>query len=271
MIQNIIVDLDGTLVGSEGLIADCVWQAIEKAQAKGIHFHISTGRPGFGAAKKIATRLNENSPHVFQHGAEISYPSGKMLKVFSLPEARALEILEKSRERNIMLEIYSTTNLFIEDKGDIIKTHAKSLGIPAITRDLEEVIKNEPVLRAQYILGKENMDVLEQLTNDDVVQGFGLAGLAKLNKYQFVSFTKSGVDKGLGVKTLAEELRFSLENTMAIGDSTGDVSMLDVVAYPVIMGNAPEELKEKYEQVAGHVDKCGIVEVIEDAISRYPS
>ena len=270
MIQDIIVDLDGTLVGPEGLIADCVWQVIEKAKSKGIRFHIATGRPGFGAAKKIAARLNEKSPHVFQHGAEISYADGKVLKVFSLPEARALEILEKSRERNIMLEIYSTTNLFIEDKSDILKTHAKSLGIPPITRDLEEVIKNEPVLRAQYILGKENLDVLEQLANDEVMQGFGFAGLAKLNEYQFVSFTKSGVDKGLGVKTLAEELRFSLENTMAIGDSAGDAPMLDVVAHPVIMANAPEELKEKYPHVAGSVDNCGIVEVIETAISQYP-
>ena len=270
MIQNIIVDLDGTLVGSEGLIADCVWQAIERAQAKGIHFHISTGRPGFGAAKKIALRLNANSPHVFQHGAEISYPNGKMLKVFSLPEVRALEILEKSRERNIMLEIYTTTNLFIEDKSDILRIHAKSLGIPPIARDLEEVIKNEPVLRAQYILSKEDSDVLEQLRNDEVMMGFGYAGLAKLNEYQFVSFTKTGVDKGLGVKTLAKEIRFSLENTMAIGDSMGDYSMLKEVGYPVVMANAAEELKEKFKTIAGHVDKCGIVEPIEDAISRYP-
>ena len=272
MIENIVLDLDGTMIGSSGLVEDCVWDVIQKARAKGIKFYISTGRPGFGLGNKIAKKLGETQPHIFQHGAEISYTDGKMLKVFSLPEQRALEILQLSRDKNLMLELYTTTSLYIEENTDFMQAHARSLGTPAIVRDLEDVIKNEPVLRAQFVMhNKLDKGILDGLNHDDLYLGFGVSGLKKLQDYIFVSYTQQSASKGNSLKLLAEKLRFSLDKTMAIGDSNGDVSMLDVVAYPVIMGNAPEELKEKYEQVAGHVDKCGIVEVIEDAISNYPS
>ena len=272
MIENIVLDLDGTMIGSSGLVEDCVWDVIKKARAKGIRFYISTGRPGFGLGNKIAKKLGETQPHIFQHGAEISYTDGKMLRVFSLPEQRALEILQKSRDENLMLELYSPNYLYIEENTDFMQAHAKSLGVSPIVRDLEDVIMNEPVLRAQFVMhNKANKDVLESLKHDDLYLGFGVSGLKKLQDYIFVSYTQKAASKGSSLKLLADKLRFSLDKTMAIGDSSGDVSMLDVVGHPVIMANAPEELKEKYSQVAGHVDKCGIVEVVEDAISRYPS
>ena len=84
MIPLIILDLDGTIVGKQGIVQDCVWKAVTDAQAAGMKFAVCTGRLGVGAAQKIAQRLGPNNPHIFQSGAHIAYPSGEAYKVFGL-------------------------------------------------------------------------------------------------------------------------------------------------------------------------------------------
>ena len=44
--------------------------------------------------------------------------------------------------------------------------------------------------------------------------------------------------------------------------------MLEVVGYPVVMGDAPDSLKARFETVAGSVEACGVVAVIEQALTQ---
>ena len=47
MVQLVFVDVDGTLVGKEGVPA-CVWPAVEALQSQGVRLSLITGRPGRG-------------------------------------------------------------------------------------------------------------------------------------------------------------------------------------------------------------------------------
>ncbi len=78
-----------------------------------------------------------------------------------------------------------------------------------------------------------------------------------------------GVNKGSGVKKLADKLGVSLENTAAIGDYYNDVDMLKTVAHPACCGQAPEDIKEISEYVACHCNNGAVADFINYLEKNY--
>jgi HAD superfamily hydrolase (TIGR01484 family) len=163
MIPLIFLDLDGTLIGSDGEVSQCVWDAIERAQEAGVKLAICTGRPGAGVALRVAKRVGPRNPHVFQSGAVISEPSGDTLHVAALREAVALEMVEHARELGFALELYTPTHMYVERRTPISEAHAKMIGVNALVRDLQEVARIEPVVRAQWVVTSEERALVESL------------------------------------------------------------------------------------------------------------
>ena len=50
----------------------------------------------------------------------------------------------------------------------------------------------------------------------------------------------------------------SIEDTIALGDSTNDLAMIEHAQIGVAMGNASEELKEKADYITKDVDDDGL-------------
>ena len=266
MIPLVILDLDGTVIGSRGHVDDCVWKAVDKARDAGMKFAVCTGRPCAGVAQKVAKRLGPNTPHIFQSGAQIAYASGEAIKVFALPEASTTELVERARDLGLTLELYSPTTLFVERKTPLSAAHAKMIGVTPIVRDLAEVAENEPVVRAQLVI-ETNQEARVSLEDLKGIQTSKATSPA-LKGVLFISLTQKDVSKGTATHILANTLKLSLRDVVGIGDSSGDVPMLDVVGYPVVMGDAPDDLKARYSTVAGKVDECGVVGIIESALTQ---
>ena len=68
MIQLICIDVDGTLVGASGIVADEVWDAVDAALDRGQHLALSTARGAFAASWEMAKRLDPSGWHVFHAG-----------------------------------------------------------------------------------------------------------------------------------------------------------------------------------------------------------
>ncbi len=263
MLPIVFLDLDGTLVGSSGQVSEPVWQAVEKAKEAGIKLIVCTGRPCEGTAKKIATRLDENSPHIFQNGALTCFPSGKLVKVFSLKEATVKSIVDYAREHNITLEVYTPNESFIERKTPLSEAHAKAIGIVPIVRDLTEVAEFEPVVRVQWVVSFEEADKVLGLELEGLQAGKATSP-AMPNTY-FISLTQAGVSKGSAAAAVAKSFDIELSEAMAVGDSLGDKSMLEIVGHPIIMGSAVPELRAMYASV-GDVEENGVIEALAKAL-----
>ena len=257
MIGLIFLDIDGTLVGSKGHVEDCVWQAVEKAQEAGIKLSICTGRPCFGVAQKIAERVGPNTPHIFQNGAQIARASGEPIKIRGLKEATTRALVAYAREQTLTLELYTPNNLYIERKTPMSEQHAKMIGVNAIVSDLSEVIKNEPVVRAQWIVTQTHLERALAFRSEDV--SVGVASSPALKTAVFVSLTRSDVSKGSAAEQVAQSLNIELADAMGVGDSSGDLPLLERVGHPVVMANSVPELLDQFEVHAGDVDNCGVV------------
>ena len=264
MIPLVILDLDGTLIGSDGQVQACVWEELEKLRQHGVRLAVCTGRPAAGVARKVAARLAPTTPHIFQSGAVVAYPQGETLMVSALTEAITRQLIAQARELGYVLELYTPTTLFVERKTHISEAHANMIGVTAIVRDLQEVAAQEPVVRAQWVVTPEQLPAISHQPLAGVEMS--LATASALKETYFVSVTKAGVSKGSALRFLADTLKLELVHAMAIGDSSGDIAMLDLVGYPVVMANSPEELKKRYAIIAGDVDDCGVIPALQRAL-----
>ena len=73
--------------------------------------------------------------------------------------------------------------------------------------------------------------------------------------------------KAGGLQKLAEHLGLSAENIMAIGDSNNDLDMLRWAGTSVVMGNAPDRVKELADYVTAENDQDGVAKALEEILN----
>ena len=261
----VFLDLDGTIIGADGTTADCVWEAASRAREAGIRLSACTGRPGLGVARRIAKRLGPTTPHIFQNGAVIAYPDGELLQVTGLKETATRALIERARDLGLVLELYTPTSLYVERKTDISEAHSKLIGITALVSDLNDVAASEPVIRAQWVIESKHLGEVRKVEAEETQ--IGVATSPAMADTYFVSVTKAGVSKGSAVRQVTRTLKVDPGQAMAIGDSVGDLSMLEAVGFPVVMGGAPEELKERFPATVPDVENCGAAVALEQALA----
>lgn len=74
---------------------------------------------------------------------------------------------------------------------------------------------------------------------------------------------KKGLSKASGIDCVLEYFNAELKDTVAIGDSTNDVPMIQHAAIGIAMGNASAELKAIADVVTTNVDKNGLYNAFE--------
>lgn len=264
MIPLVLLDLDGTVIGSSGQVLPCVWAAVDKLKLAGVRLAVCTGRPRVGVAKRVAERLGPTTPHIFQNGAMTAYADGDTVQLHALKEASTRALIAHARAHNLALEIYTPNALYIERRTPLSEAHEKLIGANAIVRNLGDVAANEPVVRAQWVVNEEQeaLALAAQATGVQIATAVSPA----LKGTAFISVTSQGVSKGSAVRALIASQRLKPENVMAVGDTTGDLPMLEAVGHPVVMADAPASLRERFYTV-GKVDECGVVEALERALT----
>lgn len=267
MIPLVILDLDGTVIDSKNQVAACAWEALDKVRAAGIRLAVCTGRPRVGLARRIAERIGPTTPHIFQSGAMTVYADGRVIQLHGLKEAGTRALITHARAHNLVLELYTPSALFVERKTPLSEAHAAMIGASAIVRNLEDVATNEPVVRAQWVVPVEKGSLATSVAAPNVQ--FSTAVSPALKGTLFISATAKGVSKGSAVRALVESQKLKLENVMAVGDSTGDLPMLELVGHPVVLAEAPEAMRERFLTV-GSVNACGVAEALERALSLKP-
>ena len=77
-----------------------------------------------------------------------------------------------------------------------------------------------------------------------------------------VEYVKKGCSKAGGMELLLKALGVSREDSLAIGDSTNDLSMFRTAGHTVCMGGGAEELKALSDYVTAPVMEDGIAKAL---------
>lgn len=256
-IKIVFVDLDGTLKDSNEKISIRHKRIIEKLANIGIPVVFTTGR-NVVYTESLSKQFGASSYIIASNGAEIyNYANDKMILESVISKESIKTIFELIKKYNLTF----LTNYL--NKNYTNKTSLNA-GRKVVLSPDEMLDKNISQVIVQF-RDVETLNLFEneiiklkdvKISNENKYPG-------KKSKNLFFDITNCDVSKGNAVKILCNYLNISLDNVMAIGDSTNDVDMLNLAKVKVAMANASQDLLEVANYTTLSNDEEGVALVLE--------
>lgn len=269
MIGLILVDIDGTLVGTGNRVPDSAWAAIEKARAVGRQVAICTGRPCSGKAIEYARRVSPTEPHVFHSGAVVCTADGVIAHAVSMPVASFRRQVALAREQCEGLEVYTAMDCFLEKESVHTKHHAELIELKQrVIPDLLSLLDgDDPIVRVQWVVPWAEWPVFEAATQTDDQLEISVASQPDMQHVCFSSVTARGISKASAAAFLADHYGLTLNQVAMVGDGDNDLEVFGVVGLPIAMGNGTPKALAAGKHIVAHVDNGGLAEAIELALA----
>lgn len=281
MIKLLALDLDGTLLNSQGKIPIENKLAITKAEEKGVLVTICTGRR-FRDALPVALELNLNAPVICHNGALIKYADSletvsasllqtqtvyEIIKVGKSFGGDALVSCNPHTKGTLLYDTISSDNTPLQRYVEWAKRLHGADAEKAINHveKLEDVVANEEVIHISFSGSCSPMYDLQRTLEDELQDKVNiLATIYPHLDFTLLDILPPDASKGHGVENLALINGFSSENVMACGDNFNDIEMLEYAGTSVVMGNADPSLLETegYETTLSN-DENGVALAIE--------
>ena len=253
------LDIDGTLLGSDGKIPVRNKQAIAKALRSGVHVAISTGR-SFSGARWCAEELNLRAPVISYNGAMICDPvTADALFSVELSARDARMAIELGLANGTTLIIWSKGELYGYPMNERVADYVNYAGIePKEAVDFDYLCKRG----VTKVLWYDDASRVPALWAKMKTQPFDNVTVCPSNP-KFLEFFSGDVSKAVALGKLCELLNVSPAETVAVGDGANDMEMLSFAGLGVAMGNASDAVKACADALVCTNDEGGVAEVIE--------
>jgi Cof subfamily protein (haloacid dehalogenase superfamily) len=275
-IRLLALDIDGTLLNSQFSISDIDLSALRRAHATGIEIAVVTGRR-HDFALPIAQQLGFDLWLISSNGAITRSLTGDTFYRDLLPAQVCRELCQA------MVEFRGNTVLTFDKpgKGSIVLENMnelensirrwleKNLQYIDFVAPVEDALVTDPVQAMfcgpiprmhEALAALENCHLAEEITV--------LRTEYPLRDLSIVDVLNKGCSKGHALERWAAFRGVPREQVMAIGDNYNDIEMLAFAGYPVIMGNASEELRGRGWTVTRSNDQNGVAAALEPVLAR---
>lgn len=252
-IKAVAIDLDGTLLNSNHEISDFNLSVIEEMKKRGILVMISTGRI-YTSLYKYKERLNLETPVICYNGAKVvDGKSDETIFEINLNEETVKKIVDIARKNDVHLNLFQEEKWYVECRRDEVEKYAASSGLKYHLIDFD-LLKKIKVTKAMFVGENEKLKEIEK----EVAEKIGNEVYTAFSKPYFFEILNKDVSKGKALKAVIEKYGILKEETAAFGDGYNDSEMLEFAGIGVVMGNAPEELKKKFKNIADTNDNDGV-------------
>ena len=297
----IATDLDGTLLGPDGQVSPRNRTALRLAAQAGVEVVIATGRRHCYAMKVLRELgLHDESILVSSNGAVVRTVAcngaTRLLERRHLDPAASTWLLNTLGElRNALVITFNRVTdsgedqrgaLVVEDLADLHRSIDRWMiaNEPYIEHivPIERALDGDAPIQMMLCGTVERMRRAEALLlqNPAVssVSEQKAGGFLQLNRTEYperdlsiVDILPAGCSKGNALLRLCAERGILASELMVLGDNWNDLSMLEVAGYPVLMANAPEDLKlyaaaQNWQITSSHAED-GVAEAIEATLS----
>ena len=262
-IRLIVCDLDGTLLNSRKLISSENLAAIREAQAKGILVTFCSGR--VHTMLEAYTRLLDiRGPVVTANGAVIfDTRTGEMPYRNCADPERVYPLLRFCLARGLDSVVASSAGCWYSPGSKRIARFeqyneiARRDGLPLLTLRLFDPDYQEALRGDIYKVLVSGLSVDEQTQVEEQVRSTGNLSVTS-SEWGLVDIGASGINKGNGVRILAELLGIKKNEICVMGDYQNDIPMLECAGLPIAMGNAGDTVKDHALAVTAANDEDGV-------------
>ncbi|MEB6065502.1 Cof-type HAD-IIB family hydrolase [Staphylococcus arlettae] len=244
----IVMDMDDTLMNHENQVGEETKDYLIKIQDEGYKVVLASGRPTEGMLPTARLlNLDAHQSHV------ISYNGGNTVDVATenvtvnkpVSKENFDQIVDYCRKKSFFVLTYHDGHIIYEGEHEYMNIEAELTGLPMKkVDDLKAYIQDAvpKVMGVDYVCNIV-------LAKSDLAGSFNDEIDVTTSKPYFLEFMAKDVSKGNAVSALCDKLGISLEEVIAFGDSSNDISMLSVVGHAIAMGNANDEVKSIADEV----------------------
>lgn len=286
MYRLVVVDLDGTMLNSYGMVTENTKNIIRQTMEKGIDVIIASGRP-IDSIKTIAKEIGSKNYFIAGNGALI-YDMKKDEIIYDkfLPKHKVLEIIKICEENSISYNVYTDQtilatalkyNVLYYQKENLKKEENKQTKISMIENMYEYVKNKKEEKYLKITICDDNQTVFQSIIRKlRKIQGIEVLDVSHMSRktikqgteeitiaYYYTEITVQNVDKWNAVEFLMEKLNISKEEIVAIGDNVNDKKMIQEAGWGVAMGGSTPEITQIADDVTTSNNEEGVAKVLQ--------
>lgn len=244
-------DMDETFLGERHRIPEANLAALERLKELGVLFVPSSGRPYRSIVANFThldPTLMEGTYVISYNGAFINrYGDERPLVSTTIDRESVEKLYAYGLAHRIPMHIYTASGTFYvqfipEQEWEVIHDIEGIVRLPDEQADLS-FAGNDGLVKLLYL----NFDfdalktfapaVMEELELDPARVAYTFSS----NRY--AEFVPAGIDKGTGLKRLAEMLDIDIRDTIAMGDSANDLGMIEAAGLGVGVANVTDDAR----------------------------
>ncbi|MDQ0162978.1 Cof-type HAD-IIB family hydrolase [Aeribacillus alveayuensis] len=263
------LNIDGTLLRSNGRLQSSTKEAIEFVQKKDVYVTLVTNRH-FQSAKKLAKALKIDNILITHSGAFVANRLDQPLFVKRIPEERTFNIVQvlENFPCNIRIvhERFSIGNrkkISSNLMSKMLLNTADPLFYPIqFVESLGDTLRDDPVATPKIDAFFEDRNELQHVQK--VIQdAFPEVEVIQVNQEKLEIVSK-GVSKASSLQLLGKHLGINLQEMVVIGNSLDDLEMIAQAGLGVAMGNSPIEVKRSADWITRSNDDQGVSYMVKE-------
>ncbi len=259
------LDMDGTLLREDKTISEVTKQKIAEAKAKGVKVVLASGRPLEGLQRylKELDLVHEGDYVVSFNGAVVQDTYTKeIVSKTTLKGTDLHKIYALSKELGVNIHAFTSEGCItpVLTKYSILEGEINGIDVAVI--DYDAVSTEEDLIKIMLVDEPEALEAAMKNIPQHFYDTYTVVRSAPF----FLEFLNKKVDKGTGMKALADALAIKQEEVICIGDAGNDEHMVRYAGLGVAMGNAFPELKEIADFITKTNEEDGVAHVIDTYI-----
>ncbi len=266
-VKLIVIDIDGTLIDSEGKVGERTLHFAKELKKHDICCTLSTARSHHYSAH-LADELEIDIPFVTLDGALIKDRKGNTVFRGLIKDTLVKKAIKLAEENYGKITMCDENNLFVTPRNAVVKEYTK-LNAPilevsdfsAVKDILEILVFCEDKVSMKFI--KQKFGFFDRL-------GISLSVTkSPRNDYYLLTIKNSGSNKYESVRRLVNHLGLNRKNVAVIGDWHNDMPLFEYGAYNIAVQNAIPELKRKADYVTNSTNNEDAVGEVLELVFNY--
>lgn len=273
MYKLVATDMDETFLDHDHQIPEANIRAVQRMKELGVLFVPSSGR----WYSSIMDNFAHLDPALLEGSYVISYNGGFINRVgdpnpltsCGIGRACAEELYALGRELGKCMHVnVADGHVFVCDAPEAERTYLEKIsGVTHFSsaehtdlsfldsRDIVKLIFMDPDFEGLQQLGRELEPMAQRL-------GVEITFSSK----RYLEFMPAGIDKGYGLKKLAEMLGIPMDQVIGVGDSANDLAMIKAAGLGVGVANVTDDVRPYCDAV---LESTGDDGAFEELVEKY--
>ena len=274
MSKIVFLDVDGTLIDYNAVMPESAGRAVDMARANGHKVYICTG---CSKAEIEQRNLCDLDGMIGGNGAYVE-DNGEVVMHQGLSKEDVKHIVDWCNERHLGFYLEANSGMYcndymLEQGPATMKKYALGKGAPVEKAESSasefvngfihlqgEDLYRSDVNKISFILSKyqDHLDSKVEFPHL-IANTWGGKGEVAL----FGDLGPAGITKKHAIEVLLNHLGADQKDTISFGDAKIDLSMFELCAYNVAMGNGGEEIKAAADYITADVNDDGLYKAFE--------